>query len=272
MDYMWTLAGLEPSRSGQTLVTSMNFSASAAPPVKKDVAWVCDEPQRQVFNAIKLEIQHAPVLHLPGFAKAFIVTTDATIGRVLSQLHNDNDLSVAFFSNNLGPHELNWFVHEKELLTRWRHYLHGVSLKSSRTTLCASGFLQRPRLFGRLARWPDFFASLQLHHRPGTPNVFADALSRPSSPGEDKDDKTPQPRSVSMCTRCLASPTCTDDQPVMFADKVPGSEMNGVDTAQWCMKLQLDTQTKREFQNACDKDPGCGSQGTNRARTKLSAS
>ncbi|KAE9271682.1 hypothetical protein PF001_g28270 [Phytophthora fragariae] len=106
--------------------------------VKKDVAWVWNEHQRQAFNAIKLALQHAPVLRLPDFKKTFIVTTDAShacIGGVLSQMHGGNDLPVAFFSKKLGPHELNWPVHEKELfaikqaLTRWRRYLHGVSFE-----------------------------------------------------------------------------------------------------------------------------------------------
>ncbi|GMF29442.1 unnamed protein product [Phytophthora fragariaefolia] len=86
--------------------------------VKKDVAWVWDEHQRQAFNAIKLALQHAPVLHLPDFEKTFIVTTDAShacIGGVLSQMHDGNDLPVAFFSKKLGPHELNWPVHAQHV-------------------------------------------------------------------------------------------------------------------------------------------------------------
>lgn len=94
-----------------------------------------NEPQHQAFNVIKLTLQHAPVLRLPDFDKLFIVTTDAShpcIDVVLSQLHDDNDLHVAYFSNKLGSHELNWPVHDKKLFTiqqalpRWRHYIHGV--------------------------------------------------------------------------------------------------------------------------------------------------
>ncbi|GMF34374.1 unnamed protein product [Phytophthora fragariaefolia] len=167
--------------------------------VKKDVTWIWDKPQRQAFNFIKLALQHAPVLQLPDLGKSFIVTTDAShtcIGGVLSQMHGGSELPVAFFSKNLGAHELNWPVHEKELfaikqaLTRWRHYLHGVSFEVYTDNSACKWFLQHPRLSGRLARWLGFFASFQvtLHHRPGALNVVADALSRPpgssSSPGE----------------------------------------------------------------------------------------
>ncbi|GMF61859.1 unnamed protein product [Phytophthora fragariaefolia] len=97
--------------------------------VKKCVVWVWGDGQCRAFNAIKLALQHAPVLLLPDFDKQFIVTTVSShvcIGEVLSQLHDGNDLPLAFFSKKLGPHELNWPDHEKELfaikqeLARWR--------------------------------------------------------------------------------------------------------------------------------------------------------
>ncbi|GMF14672.1 unnamed protein product [Phytophthora lilii] len=272
--------------------------------VKKDVPWVWDDLQRQAFNAIKLALQHAPVLQLPDFDKPFIVTTDAShacIGGVLSQLHDGSDLPVAFFSKKLGPHELNWPVHEKELfaikqaLTRWRHYLHGVSFEVYTDNSACKWFMQHPRLSGRLARWLDFFASFQftLHHRPGALNVVTDALSRPpgssSSPGEGQDDSESKTMTVSLCAACLSSQTCTDirvasrrdktteklrsiptrDQDVMLAVKQPASGSHSVGTAQLCMRvhaastanstvissLQLDTRTKRAFQKAYGQDP-----------------
>ncbi|GMF28719.1 unnamed protein product [Phytophthora fragariaefolia] len=41
---------------------------------KKDVDWVWSDAQRQAFNAIKLALQHAPVLQLPDFDKPFVFT------------------------------------------------------------------------------------------------------------------------------------------------------------------------------------------------------
>ncbi|OWZ12426.1 polyprotein [Phytophthora megakarya] len=241
--------------------------------VKKDVAWVWDDGQRQAFNAIKLALQHAPVLRLPDFDKPFIVTTDAShacIGGVLSQLHDGNDLPVAFFSKKLGQHELKWPVHEKEpfaikqALTRWRHYLYGVSFEVYTDNSACKWFLQHPRLSGRLARWLDFFASFQftLHHRPGALNVVADALSPPPecffSPGEGPEDGDPNTEPMAVCAACLESPTCkniretvsgrtkaieklqsvpTRDQAVMLVVKQSAAQAHGVGTAQWRMRL-----------------------------------
>jgi hypothetical protein len=163
----------------------------------------------------------------------------------------------SFFSKKLGPHELNWPVHEKELfatkqaLTRWRHYFHGVSFEVYTDNSACKWFLQHPRLSGRLARWLDFFESFQftLHHRPGALNVVADSLSRPpgssSSPGEGQDHSESKPVTVSLCAACLSSQTCKDihqaasrrtkttkkfrtiptrDQDVMLAAKQPTAE------------------------------------------------
>ncbi|POM72700.1 Polyprotein [Phytophthora palmivora] len=235
--------------------------------------WASPEHQRQAFNAIKLALQHAPVLRLPDFEKTFIVTTDAShacIGGVLSQMHDGNDLPVAFSSKKLEPHGLNWPVLEKELfaikqaLTRWRHYLHGVSFEVYTDNSACKWFLQHPRLSGRLARWLDFFASFQftLHHRPGALNVVADALSRPpdasSSPGEGQEDCEPKAEPIAVCTECLTSTTCTNirdvvsrrtmataklqsipsrDQALMLAVKQPASKALGVGTAQSRMRL-----------------------------------
>ncbi|GMF25830.1 unnamed protein product [Phytophthora fragariaefolia] len=158
--------------------------------VKSNVKWSWLEPPRQAFNAIKLVLQQAPVLRLPDFDKPFIVTIDAShtyIGGVLSQIHEGADLPVAFYSKKLGVHELNWPVHEKELfaikqaLVHWHHYLHGARFDVFTDNSACKWVLQHPRVSGRFARWLDFFASFdfKIHHRPGSQNVVADALSRP---------------------------------------------------------------------------------------------
>ena len=76
----------------------------------------------------------APVLLIPDPSKAFTVTTDAsdfTVGAVLSQDQGQGDQLVAFESRKLSPAELNYPVHEKELLAivhtlrLWKTYLEG---------------------------------------------------------------------------------------------------------------------------------------------------
>ena len=101
---------------------------------KQDTRWIWGEDQQRSFHALKLALKQAPMLKLPDFTHPFIVTTDASwfcMGCVLSQLINTNDHAIAFYSINLGPHELKWPAHEKELFAiktafeKWRLYLHG---------------------------------------------------------------------------------------------------------------------------------------------------
>ncbi|GMF14584.1 unnamed protein product [Phytophthora lilii] len=270
--------------------------------VKQNVDWVWDEPQRRAFNSIKLALQQAPVPRLPDFDRPFIVTTDAShdcVGGVLSQLHDGHDLPVAFYSKKLGVHELNWPVHEKELfaikqaLTRWRHYLHGSHFDVVTDNSACKWFLQHPRVSGRLARWLDFFASFdfKLHHRPGSQNVVADALSRPPTasplPGGESDDAV---TTISVCALRFSCSTCstvrkssarrmatTDtlltissrDQAVMLGTKHPASparsagasqkmiQMNAtaVETTTTVSSIQLDRATKKSYQKAYASDP-----------------
>ncbi|OWZ17488.1 polyprotein [Phytophthora megakarya] len=115
----WTLTRPEPSLSGKKLFATLVLPLSSL--VKKDVVGVWDERQRQDFNVIKLGFLHTLVLRLSDFGKLFVVTIDvnrACIGGFLSQLHNGNDLPVAFFSKKLRPHELN---HKKETYAINRH-------------------------------------------------------------------------------------------------------------------------------------------------------
>jgi len=159
--------------------------------LKKDVTWRWEEEQQKSFNALKIMLQEAPVLQLPDFNKPFIVTTDAShycVGGVLSQQQQDSiDLPVAYYSQKLGVHEINWPVHEKELyaikqaLKKWRHYLHGTKFTIFTDNSACKWFLSHKQVSGRLARWLDFFGQYQfeLKHRPGHENVVADALSRP---------------------------------------------------------------------------------------------
>jgi hypothetical protein len=159
--------------------------------VKASTLWKWDTTHRKAFLVIKLALQQAPVLQLPNYKNRFIVTTDASgycCGAVLSQMdENYNDRPVAFLSKKLGPHELNWPAHEKELyaiklaLSKWRHFLHGSCFDVFTDNSACKWFMHTPVLTAKLTRWLDFFSRFDfvLHHRPGKLNVVADALSRP---------------------------------------------------------------------------------------------
>uniref|UniRef100_A0AAV1TR19 Reverse transcriptase/retrotransposon-derived protein RNase H-like domain-containing protein n=1 Tax=Peronospora matthiolae TaxID=2874970 RepID=A0AAV1TR19_9STRA len=79
---------------------------------KQDAVWTWETAQRQAFDAIKLALQYAPVLHLPDFDKIFLVPTDASRAcfNIASQLHNGNDLPVALFCEKRRPSKINWTI------------------------------------------------------------------------------------------------------------------------------------------------------------------
>ncbi|OWZ04564.1 Retroelement pol Polyprotein [Phytophthora megakarya] len=160
------------------------------PLVKKEHVWNWDSEQTRSFEEIKSALQEAPVLKLPDHDKRFIVTTDASgycVGGVLSQVHSGQDHPIAFFSKKLGPHEINWPTHEKELLAirlaleKWRHYLYGREFDIYTDNTACKWFLHHPKVSPKLARFLTFFAqfTFKLHHVKGQLNVVADALSRP---------------------------------------------------------------------------------------------
>jgi len=100
----------------------------------KEQAFRWDTEQKQAFDDIKHCLTTAPVLLIPDPSKAFTVTTDASdfaVGAVLSQDQGQGDQPVAFESRKLSPAELNYPVHEKELLAivhalrLWKTYLEG---------------------------------------------------------------------------------------------------------------------------------------------------
>ncbi|KAF0683152.1 hypothetical protein As57867_024696, partial [Aphanomyces stellatus] len=157
---------------------------------KDSVEWLWMDEQQDAFETIKLHLQQAPVLQFPDHDKPFIVTTDASdlcCGAVLSQMDGVGDEHpIAFMSKKLGVHEKNWPAHEKELfaiklaLTKWRHYLLGQHFDVYTDNSACQWFLKTPVLNSKMARWLDFFSEFDfaLHHRPGSTNVVADALSR----------------------------------------------------------------------------------------------
>lgn len=157
------------------------------------------------FEALKSAILSGPILLHPDPTKPFTVETDASdfaIGAVLSQesaftkkLH-----PVAFFSRKLLPAELNYTVHDKELLAivnalkHWRHYLvgshHIIDIFSDHKNLT---FFQTRRLLKqRHARWSEILSefNFRLCYRPGKLNTVADALSRRSDFIEEGDNLT----------------------------------------------------------------------------------
>jgi hypothetical protein len=84
---------------------------------------------------LKRAFTEAPVLHHWVPDRQITVETDASIASILSITGDNGKIHpVLFRSRSLGPSELNYDTHDKELLaifdafTQWRHYLEGAPL------------------------------------------------------------------------------------------------------------------------------------------------
>jgi len=149
------------------------------------------EPQQKAFDELKRALTSAPVLRSPDPDLPYLLHTDASdaaIGAVLSQDDGDGPRPIAFFSRKISPAEVNYAIHEKELLaivqalSTWRHYVLGcrypVKIFTDHHSL--KYFRTQPSLSKRQARWQGLLAdyNYEIIYQPGKLNVVADALSR----------------------------------------------------------------------------------------------
>jgi len=144
------------------------------------------------LDALKKAFTEAPVLAYYDPSRVVNIDTDASdygLGSVMSQKGDDGRLHpVAFHSRKLMPAEINYDIHDKELLaivdsmTRWRHYLEGaehrIQIFSDHHNLA---YFQTAKVLNRRqARWAQLLAGYDfvINFKPGTQNQKADILSR----------------------------------------------------------------------------------------------
>lgn len=174
-----------------------NFSRIATPLrdlLLKNVVFKWSEATNHAFETLKAAFCTAPVLIHPDVTKQFIVEADSSdfcLGAVLSQKGDDGEVHpVAFYSCKLIAAELNYVIHDKELLAiiralkEWRNYLVG-SPHTSRVLTDHQNlmyFTTRKILTARQVRWWQFLTDYDytLEFIPGLRNGKADALSRRS--------------------------------------------------------------------------------------------
>ncbi|MBW0573459.1 hypothetical protein O181_113174 [Austropuccinia psidii MF-1] len=141
------------------------------------------------FYQIKEAFTIAPILSHFDPPLPTIVETDASdyaLGAVLSQISDSGKHPIAFDSRKLLPAELNYEIHDKELLgivwalKRWRAFL--LSLSSSFEVLTDHSslqyFMSSKILTGCQARWAEFLSELHfsITYRSGRLDTLSDAL------------------------------------------------------------------------------------------------
>jgi len=159
--------------------------------LKKSEEWKWTKDHQDAFESLKQSLIDAPILALPDQNRPFHVVCDASkfaIGCALMQLDAEGrERVIAYQSRKLKAAELNYTVHDKELLSikyallKFRVHLLGAQpfiVYTDHANLAPA--MKTPHLSSRMARWQAFFAeyNFTLKHKPGRYNVVADALSR----------------------------------------------------------------------------------------------
>jgi hypothetical protein len=172
-----------------------NFGHIAAPLnnlTKKDTVFALSAECKEAFKELKHRLMIAPVLAIYDPEKESILETDASdfaISAILTQKGDDGKKRpVAYYSRKMTQPELNYDVHDKELLAvveafkTWRVYLEGakypIQVYTDHKNLLY--WTTTKELNRRQVRWAETLASydFRINHVRGTENAGADALSR----------------------------------------------------------------------------------------------
>ncbi|CAI7859372.1 unnamed protein product [Closterium sp. NIES-54] len=151
--------------------------------LKKNIPFKWEDVHQQAMEQLKTALTSAPVLILPDPEKDYVIEADASdqaVGAVLMQ-------PIAYLSKKLHGAELNYPIHDKEVLAiitafkTWRCYLEGRKT-TVYTDHCSLKYLKtQPTLSRQQVRWIDFLEThfnYDIVYKPGHKNK-ADALSRP---------------------------------------------------------------------------------------------
>ena len=145
--------------------------------------------ERRVFEYLKKLISTYPVLRLPDFSKPFYVVTDASkygVGAVLSQIWDDYEHPIRYFSKALKVNERRWPSYEKELyavvlaLREFHKYLTGREIYVVTDCRAVAHFNVSTTIADKHYKWLSEVSGLNVKfiHRPGVRMPVPDALSR----------------------------------------------------------------------------------------------
>ncbi|MBW0489685.1 hypothetical protein O181_029400 [Austropuccinia psidii MF-1] len=158
--------------------------------LKKDSCFSLNEEALIQFHQLKEAFTTAPVLSHFNPSLPTIVETDASnyaLGSVLSQVSNSGKHPIAFDSCKHSPEELNYEIHDKELLgivwalKHWRAFLLSLSSPFEVLTnhLSLQYFMSSKVLTFRQAQWAEFLSKFHfsITYHPGHLATPLDALS-----------------------------------------------------------------------------------------------
>jgi len=174
---------------------------------KDEKPWTWNQQAEDAFQELKQRFTSAPILAHFDAGRPVILETDASdfaLGAVLSQRNDEGRLHpIAFHSRKFQPAEINYEIHDKELLAivdafkHWRRYCEGathqVQVFLDHQNL--KYFTTTKVLNRRQARWAQELAGIdfRIYYRPGTQNGKPDALSRRSEYRPEKGGSENQP-------------------------------------------------------------------------------
>ena len=159
---------------------------------RKDTVFEWTSTCQSAFENLKIRFTSAPILqHFDPEAPTVLETdaSDYAMGTILSQEDSKGVLHpIAFDSRKLLPAELNYEIHDKELLAivwamkRWRSMLLSakLSIKVLTDHQALTYFMTNKQLNRRQVRWAELLADYDftITYRPGKQSEKPDALSR----------------------------------------------------------------------------------------------
>jgi len=188
--------------------------------------WAWNEGAEAAFRELKHCFTTVPVLaHFDGEKPAIIETnaSDFAIGAVPSQCDVEGRLHpVAFHCRKFQPMEINYEIHDKELLAivdafkHWRHYCEGathqVQVYSDYQNL--EYFTTMKVLNHRQARWAKELAGIdfRINYRSGSRSGKPDALSRRSEYRPEKGGNENQPITTVLKKEHFAEQQALDER------------------------------------------------------------
>jgi len=163
--------------------------------------------------------------------------SDGVVASVLSQQQNDGEWHpVAYFSKTMIDAELNYPIHDKEMLAivlsllHWRAHLIGtpdtIQIMSDHKAL--EYFMTTKALTARQARWAEVLSqfNFQIMYKPGSTNQ-ADALTR-----REQDLENQLAAKIAIRTQALLRPEQLDPQiRAELASRAQEAEIYLIDTA-----------------------------------------